>query len=75
VSQRSVPVQPWDTPPEPRIRMKNAGTSNGMAKLDEDSVRAIRVSTEPHYVIAYRHGISQSVVSMVKNFKLWRHVK
>lgn len=75
MSQRSVPVNDWTLPSETKIRMKNVGRSNGMAKLDEDDVRAIRASTDPHYMIAYRHGISQSVVSMVKNFKLWRHVK
>ena len=75
MSQRSVPVENWNLPSETKIRMRNVGSSNGMAKLGEDDVRAIRSSTEPHYVIAYRHGISQSVVSMVNNFKLWRHVK
>lgn len=50
------------------------GVRNPSAKLSEDDVRAIRVATGTQESIAARFGIGQTVVSNIKNGRLWRHV-
>lgn len=47
----------------------------GNSKLTESIVRSIRADPRPQTVIAADYGITQSLVSYVKNRKIWRHLK
>lgn len=51
------------------------GERNGQSKLTEDDVRAIRASDETVLVLAARHGVSISTISVARNCKTWAHVK
>jgi hypothetical protein len=44
------------------------------AKLDEDTVRAIRSDTRSQYVIAAELGLVQQTVSDIKRRRIWKHV-
>lgn len=53
------------------------GERNGVSKLTRDDViriRAERANGRAQRDIAYSYGVSQSLVSMVTNGKLWVHV-
>lgn len=52
----------------------NRGMRNGMSKLTDADVIAIRASLLTQSAIAAEYGISQSLVSMVKTRKWWKHV-
>jgi hypothetical protein len=70
----------WATPKENHADKVLHGTDargerNGQAKLTEDEARAIRNSFEPLSVLALRHGISESTVSLIRNSKLWGHLE
>lgn len=50
------------------------GSKNGHAKLDEAKVLVIRNSDKKNKVLAAEYGVDPSVISEVKNRKIWRHV-
>lgn len=50
------------------------GTRNGMAKLTDGAVRAIRKSTSKLRIAAKRYGVSESTISLIRLGKIWRHV-
>lgn len=50
------------------------GQSHGNAKLTDASVIQIRNDCRSQKLIAADHGISQSLVSMLKNRKIWTHL-
>lgn len=50
------------------------GSRNGIAKLTEAEVRAIRAASETHGEIARRFHIDPSNVSYIRSGKAWRHV-
>lgn len=52
----------------------NRGERHGAAKLTEDRVRQIRVDERRYRQIAAEHGISASVVCLVKARRAWGHV-
>ena len=55
-----------------RYRLRtDRGSANPNAKLRECDVQAIRRSTEPHAVIAGHFGVSESLISMIKNRRVW----
>lgn len=69
----------WGTPTENDEDRRRHGTfvqgeKHGAAKLTDDQVREIRNSMEKQATIAQRHGITQSLVSMIKSGKRWAHV-
>lgn len=43
-------------------------------KLSENDVLAIRKDKRPQYIIASDYGIGQSMVSLIKRNKTWRHI-
>jgi len=52
----------------------HSGSSNGMAKLTEETVLLIRESTESNRLTGLRYNVSSSLVSMIKNRKVWSHI-
>ena len=58
-----------------RINNQPKGMASGNAKLTEDDVRAIRSDTRRQIDIAATYGIAQPVVSRIKLYQAWRHVK
>jgi len=52
----------------------NRGSRHGMAKLSENDIVAIRLSTELQRVVAKRYGVANTIVSRIKNRSIWRHV-
>ena len=50
------------------------GERHGMAKLTEDTVRAILSDARYHHLIAAEHGVSRSMISMIKRGEHWRHL-
>jgi hypothetical protein len=50
------------------------GEDSHFAKLTEDSVRYIRSSTDKLKVLAVRFGVTETLVSMVRRRKIWKHV-
>jgi hypothetical protein len=52
-----------------------AGTLNGGAVLDDDTIRAIRESTGTQRDIARQFNTSQPNVSKIKARKVWGHVE
>lgn len=50
------------------------GEAHGNSKLTTDKVQAIRADTRPQSVIAAEYGISQSLVSQVRQRRIWAHV-
>ena len=51
-----------------------AGERHGESKLTDESVRAIRASSEPGIVLAARYAVTPSLVSAVRRRKAWRHI-
>lgn len=51
-----------------------SGISNGMAKLTEETVLLIRESLESNRLTGIRYNVSASLVSMIKNRKVWSHI-
>lgn len=50
------------------------GESRKYAKLSDEAVIEIRASAELQRVLAERHGVHQSIISLVKSRKRWAHV-
>jgi hypothetical protein len=53
------------------------GSTNGMAKLTEGDVHAIRdalVRGERIVALARRHGVAHSIISDIARGRIWRHV-
>lgn len=70
----------WGTPRQNDEDRKRHGTfvqgeKHGAAKLTEEEVRQIRSLSCTHQVIAERFNVSQSLVSMIRSRKRWRHVQ
>jgi hypothetical protein len=51
-----------------------AGVRHGHAKLTEAQVSEIRLDDRTTTRIALDYGVSQSLVSMIKARKIWKHV-
>ncbi len=51
------------------------GEVNGNAKLTEDLVLAIRRDPRTNVKIAEEHNVSPTLISAVRNLKVWRHVE
>jgi hypothetical protein len=56
-----------------RHGLDNSGERNGSAKLSSDVVGAIRQSPERSCVLARRYGVSDSLISLIRRRRLWRH--
>ena len=50
------------------------GTRNGISKLTDDDVRAIRASTETQWTLARRYGVWQGTIWHIKAGIRWKHV-
>lgn len=50
------------------------GVKNPHAKLNEDQVRAIRAAEGTHSAIAKQFGVSQPLISMIRNRRIWKLV-
>lgn len=50
------------------------GQDNHMAKLSDSDVLSIRSDTRPQSQIASSYNVNQSLVSLIKNRKRWRHL-
>jgi HNH endonuclease len=50
------------------------GERNGRARLTEADVHAIRASTERPSVVARRYGLSPDYVTVIRQFKAWKHL-
>jgi hypothetical protein len=58
-----------------RVTMPDTrGMVNGMGRLTDDDVRAIRASTEPLAAIAARYGVSYNHVSDIRRRVRWPHI-
>lgn len=51
------------------------GESNGMAKLTDDDIRAIKTATGSQREIAAAFGICQQNVSQIKRGIRWKHIR
>lgn len=51
------------------------GEGHFAAKLTEEAVRSIRASGELGVVLARRYGVYPTLISMVRNRKIWTHVE
>ena len=51
------------------------GADHGLAKLTDDHVRAIRSSLERNVWWAKRLGVSETLISLVRRRRIWRHVQ
>lgn len=56
------------------IGARMCGERQGQSKLTEKQVRYIRKSTERGVVLSRKFGISQSVISEIRNLKAWTHI-
>jgi hypothetical protein len=50
------------------------GAQNPRAKLTDDDVRTIRASNSPLRVMAEQFGVDQSLISLIRLRKAWKHV-
>lgn len=50
------------------------GTEHHMAKMNEDTVRAIRASDAPDSQLAREHDVSRATIHSIRNFRSWKHV-
>lgn len=50
------------------------GTNNPSAKLDDEKVRSILIDCRTQRKIAQTYGVDASVISDIKNRKIWKHV-
>jgi hypothetical protein len=67
----------WATRVEQRANQREAdrrGTNNGRAKLADDDVRAIRLSSLGTTTLARAYGISREMVWAIRTGKSWKHV-
>lgn len=55
-------------------RALTIGESNGCAKLTDDNIREIRRDQRRQAQIAADHNATQSLVSLIKNGKIWMHI-
>jgi hypothetical protein len=53
---------------------KRRGENSHKAKLNNDKVRAILADDRSQSQIARDHGVTQSVISRIKNGRSWGHV-
>ncbi len=51
-----------------------SGELNVSSKLSESSVRAIRKSSKSQTLIARKYKVDQSLVSLIRARKIWRHI-
>jgi len=51
------------------------GGLHPLAKLNDDAVREIRISSEKGVVLARKFNVSQAVISRVRNHGQWRHIQ
>lgn len=56
-------------------RKQIEGTRNGMAKLTPEQVRSIRGRADSRKIIAAEFGVSLSLVSAIRNNKIWKHLE
>ncbi len=67
----------WATRIEQRANQRGAdrkGIGNGRAKLTDDDVRAIRLSTLGATVLARAYGVTRETVWAIRKNKIWKHV-
>jgi hypothetical protein len=69
----------WETHSENERRKRDHGTDsrgtrNGRANLSEAQVLAILLDDGDYLTIAKAYGISHSIVSHIKNGRVWQHV-
>lgn len=50
------------------------GEKHGRAKLTESKVKAIRNSNQSNDRLAYKYGVSDVLISLVKRRQIWKHV-
>jgi hypothetical protein len=50
------------------------GGNHGNAKLTDEAVASIRADSRPQRVIAAEYGVAQSLISLIKNRKIWAHL-
>jgi HNH endonuclease len=50
------------------------GEQHGNAKITDDLVRMIRVSSEPSTTLALRIGVSRTTIKDVRKRRIWKHV-
>jgi hypothetical protein len=50
------------------------GEKNGRSKLTESQVFLIRVDTRNQQIIADEYGVSNQLISLIKNRKQWKHI-
>lgn len=55
-------------------RRHTHGMRHYRAKLTDDQIREIRVSTLPQTAIAKQYGVSQGNICMIRTRKKWRHI-
>lgn len=53
----------------------NRGERNGMSRLTEDDVRAIRASNDNQRVLSARFGVSQAQISAIRNHRAWKWLR
>lgn len=49
------------------------GEANGLSKLTQEQVIAIRADTRIQRLIAADYGVNQSLISLIKSGKVWKH--
>lgn len=55
-------------------RVAHKGEKHPRAKLTDDLVSKIRVDPRTHRVIAKELGVGPSIIGLVKQHKIWRHI-
>lgn len=65
----------WGTLTQNQIDRAQRGPRGIHLKLNPDSVRAIRASTDTGIALAKRFGVSEGTISFVRNRKIWDHIK
>jgi len=53
---------------------QSKGASHGRAKLTEDQVREIFVSSETQRELAQKYGVSQTTIHFIKSGRNWSHI-
>jgi hypothetical protein len=71
-------VGTYGTPRDEEIKiacsLANRGEGNGMAKLTEQDILAIRASEGAHTEIAAVFGVSDGCICNIRNRKTWKHI-
>ncbi len=57
-----------------RVNAQPKGVAHWQSKLTDDEVRAIRAATESQRAIGRQFGVHQTLVSLIKLRKIWKHV-